>query len=60
MNLKNKSILITVATGSFGKNFINYIITNHDDIKKLVIFSRDELKQHDLKRKCLQKRFSVK
>ena len=37
MNLKNKSILITGATGIFDKNFINYIITNHADIKKLVI-----------------------
>ena len=60
MNLKNKSILITGATGSFGKNFINYIITNHADIKKLVIFSRDELKQHDLKKEMSTKKIFSK
>ena len=42
---KNKSILITGGTGSFGKNFVNQIIKKHKDVKRLVIFSRDELKQ---------------
>jgi len=43
--LKNKSILITGGTGSFGSKFAEHILKNHKDIKKLVIFSRDELKQ---------------
>jgi len=42
---KNKTILITGATGSFGRAFVNYILKNHSNIKKLIIFSRDELKQ---------------
>lgn len=42
---KNKSILITGGTGSFGKNFVNTIIKNYSDYRRLVIFSRDELKQ---------------
>ena len=58
MNLKNKSILVTGATGSFGKNFINHIINTHTDIKKLVVFSRDELKQHELKKELSSKKFS--
>ena len=45
---KNKSILITGGTGSFGKNFVAQILKNYKDIKKLVVFSRDELKQSDM------------
>ncbi len=43
----NKSILVTGGTGSFGKSFVNYIINNFNP-KKLIIFSRDELKQYDM------------
>jgi len=45
---KNKSILITGATGSFGKYFIEYIIKKYPNFKRLVIFSRDELKQFEM------------
>ena len=44
----NKSILITGATGSFGKNFVNYLL-NYSKSKKIIIFSRDEYKQFKLK-----------
>ena len=40
----NKTILITGGTGSFGRNFTRYLL-NHFNLKKLVIFSRDECKQ---------------
>lgn len=46
--LNNKSILITGGTGSFGKKFIEIILERYPDIKRLVIYSRDELKQFDL------------
>lgn len=42
--LADKSILITGGTGSFGKRFARYILTNYDP-KKVIIFSRDEYKQ---------------
>ena len=42
------SILITGATGSFGSNFVSRII-NDKRYEKIVVFSRDELKQHDLR-----------
>ena len=48
--LNNKSILITGATGSFGKSFIQTILKKYPKIKKLVLFSRDELKQFELQR----------
>ncbi len=45
LNLIDKSILITGGTGSLGKALTNHIFSKHPDIKKLVIFSRDEQKQ---------------
>ena len=41
---KNKSILVTGGTGSFGHAFANYALKKLQ-IKKLIIFSRDEMKQ---------------
>ena len=46
--LNNKSILITGGTGSFGKAFASKILNKYKNIKKLIIFSRDELKQFEL------------
>ncbi|MBL4898830.1 MAG: UDP-N-acetylglucosamine 4,6-dehydratase (inverting) [Colwellia sp.] len=46
--LNGKSILITGATGSFGNKFVGTILANYPDIKRLVIFSRDELKQFEM------------
>ena len=43
-----KSILITGGTGSFGKAFIKKIVEDYPDIDRLVIFSRDELKQFEM------------
>ena len=42
--LNNKSILVTGGTGSFGKAFTRYVL-EHYDPKKIIIYSRDELKQ---------------
>ena len=50
MNLKNKTILITGGTGSFGNAFVNYSIRNNL-FKKIIIFSRDEMKQWFMKEK---------
>lgn len=52
INLDNKTVLITGGTGSFGKNFAKYLLENFN-LKKLIIFSRDELKQFKM-----QKEFS--
>lgn len=47
--LDNKVVLITGGTGSFGKKFIETILNRYPNVKKIVIFSRDELKQSDLR-----------
>jgi UDP-N-acetylglucosamine 4,6-dehydratase/5-epimerase len=44
----NASILITGGTGSFGKAFVRTILERFPDIRRLVIFSRDELKQFEM------------
>lgn len=46
--LNNKSVLITGGTGSFGKKFTEMILQRYPDIKRLVIYSRDELKQYEM------------
>ncbi len=45
----DKTILITGGTGSFGKNFAKFLLANFN-LKKLIIFSRDEFKQFNLQR----------
>ncbi|MCA3893540.1 UDP-N-acetylglucosamine 4,6-dehydratase (inverting) [Vibrio vulnificus] len=47
--LNNKAILITGGTGSFGKQFIKTILERYPNVKKIIIFSRDELKQFELR-----------
>ncbi len=46
--LNNKTILITGGTGSFGKKFVEKVLKKYKKIKKLIIFSRDELKQYEM------------
>ncbi len=46
--LNAKSILITGGTGSFGKKFTETILKRYPDVKRLAIFSRDELKQYEM------------
>ena len=49
--LNNKVVLITGGTGSFGKKFIETILNRYPNVKKIIIFSRDELKQSNLRMK---------
>jgi UDP-N-acetylglucosamine 4,6-dehydratase/5-epimerase len=44
--LKNSSILITDGTGSFGRTFIPMTLKKYNP-KKIVVFSRDEMKQYE-------------
>ena len=46
--LNNKSILITGGTGSFGKKFTEMILSKYPEVERIVIYSRDELKQFDM------------
>lgn len=44
--LQNKTVLVTGGTGSFGKKFIRTALEQH--VKKVIVFSRDELKQYEM------------
>ena len=46
--LEGKSLLVTGGTGSFGKKFIEQILREHPGLHRLVVFSRDELKQFEM------------
>jgi UDP-N-acetylglucosamine 4,6-dehydratase (inverting) len=46
--LNDKSILITGGTGSFGKAFVNTVLERYPGVRRLVVFSRDELKQFEM------------
>ena len=48
MNWSQQAVLVTGGTGSFGKKFVE-IMLNEYQPRKVIIFSRDELKQHDMR-----------
>jgi FlaA1/EpsC-like NDP-sugar epimerase len=43
-----KKILITGGTGSFGKAFVSTLLDSCPDVERVVVFSRDELKQFEM------------
>src|SRR5450759_2527672 len=53
----NKSILITGGTGSFGKAFVKTVLARYPDIKRLVVYSRDELKQFEMSQQFPESRY---
>ena len=50
--LDEKSVLITGGTGSFGKRFVSTVLERYRT-KKLIVFSRDELKQREMQQEFL-------
>jgi UDP-N-acetylglucosamine 4,6-dehydratase len=54
--LSKKNILVTGGTGSFGRAFIRTVLERHPDVGRLVIFSRDELKQFEMQQEFPQSR----
>jgi len=49
--LSDKSVLITGGTGSLGQALVTEILHRWPEIKRLIVFSRDELKQYDMRKK---------
>jgi len=48
MNWKGQSVLVTGGTGSFGRKFVEVMLAEHKP-EKVIVFSRDELKQHEMR-----------
>lgn len=55
--LNNKSVLITGGTGSFGKAFVKTVLNLYPEIKRLVIYSRDELKQFEMSQEFPEEKY---
>lgn len=55
--LNNKSILVTGGTGSFGKKFIEVILKKFPQVKRIVVYSRDELKQYEMAQKFPKEKY---
>jgi UDP-N-acetylglucosamine 4,6-dehydratase len=53
-----KTLLITGGTGSLGKAITNYVLKKHSEIKKIIIFSRDEQKQFQMSQEYSSKEIS--
>ncbi len=49
--LNGKTVLITGGTGSFGNKFVETILRDYPDVKKIVVYSPGELKQYNMKQK---------
>jgi len=57
MDICDQSILITGGTGSFGKAFVKSVLDHCPKIKRLVVFSRDELKQYEMQQEFPQDKY---
>ncbi len=57
MTFEGKSILITGGTGSLGKALTKHIFENHPEVRRLIIFSRDEQKQFQMAQEYPQEKY---
>ena len=55
--LNDQSVLITGGSGSFGKKFVETILGRYPSVRRIVVYSRDELKQFELKQKYPHDRY---
>jgi UDP-N-acetylglucosamine 4,6-dehydratase/5-epimerase len=46
----NKSLLVTGGTGSFGYKLVERLLTQHPELRRVIVLSRDELKQYEMQR----------
>jgi UDP-N-acetylglucosamine 4,6-dehydratase (inverting) len=53
---KNTSILITGGTGSFGREFVDFLIKKKYPFDRIIIFSRDEFKQDEMQQELIRKK----
>lgn len=57
LNLDNKTILITGGSGSFGRKFIEITLRDYPGVKKIIVYSRDEMKHLEMMRLYPEKQF---
>ncbi|MEM1318598.1 MAG: UDP-N-acetylglucosamine 4,6-dehydratase (inverting) [Bacteroidota bacterium] len=59
LNLNGKSVLVTGGTGSFGKKFISTLLDRFPKVKRVVVYSRDELKQFEMAQQFSTERYKA-
>ena len=57
LNIDNKTILITGGSGSFGRKFIDITLRDYPGVKKIIVYSRDEMKHLEMMRLYPHKQF---
>ena len=57
LDLNHKSILVTGGTGSFGKQFVQTVFDHYPQVRRLVVYSRDELKQYEMSQTFPQSKY---
>ncbi len=57
LNLDNKTILITGGSGSFGRKFLDITLRDYPGVKKIIVYSRDEMKHLEMMRLYPEKQF---
>lgn len=57
LNIDNKVILITGGSGSFGRKFIDITLRDYPGVKKIIVYSRDEMKHLEMMRLYPEKQF---
>ena len=57
LDLNHKSILVTGGTGSFGKQFVQTVFNHYPQVRRLVVYSRDELKQYEMSQTFSQAKY---
>ncbi len=57
LDLNHKSILVTGGTGSFGKQFVQSVFEKYPQVRRLVVYSRDELKQYEMSQTFSQRKY---
>lgn len=57
LNIDNKTILITGGSGSFGRKFIDITLRDYPGVKKIIVYSRDEMKHLEMMRLYPEKQY---
>lgn len=57
LNVDNKTILITGGSGAFGRKFIDITLRDYPGVKKIIVYSRDEMKHLEMMRFYPEKQF---
>jgi UDP-N-acetylglucosamine 4,6-dehydratase/5-epimerase len=57
MNLNHKTVMITGGTGSFGNAFVAEVLRQSPEVRRVVVYSRDELKQFEMAQRFPESRY---